>query len=83
MTNTVERHVVWTQGRKAPVLRFDDVDIDVLTIQVTGDAEGTIRFSRGDVQRFAREHDNPRHYTLKIDPRLCRLFWVEKMEFRR
>lgn len=77
MATCVEREVVCTKGKKAPVLKFDDIDIDVLTIRVTGDAEGTIRFSREVIQRFAKEHHAPHHYTLKIDWRLLRLFWVE------
>jgi len=44
---------------------------------VMGDAEGTIRFNREVIQRFAREHQSPHHFTLKIDWHLLRLFWVE------
>jgi len=77
MTRHVEREIVYTRGKKAPVLKFDDLDIDVLTIRVTGDAEGTIRFSRELIQRFAREHEAPHHFTLKVDWRSFRLFWVE------
>lgn len=81
MTVLVEREVVWRRGEKAPVLRLDDIEMDVLTIRVTGDAEGTIRLSREVVRTKAREHDRPRHYTLKLDPRLFRLFW-SGMEFK-
>lgn len=82
MTKVVEHEVRWTRGRKAPVLKLDDIDVDVLTVRVTGDAEGTVKFDREIVRRIAREHHAPHHYTLKIDPRLLRLFWDGEMEFK-
>ena len=70
----LERQVVWVRGKKAPVLRFDALDFDVLEVQVTGSEKSMFRFPVQQLRRFVQEHHRPHHYTLKMDPNLVRRF---------
>jgi len=72
-----ERTVTWTKDKKAPVLKFDALDFDILTVRVEGDTTEAFRFTVAEVRRFAREHQGPHHFTLKVDPHLNRLFRLE------
>jgi len=72
-----ERTATWTRDKKAPVLKFDNLDFDILTVRVEGDTTDAFRFTVAEVRRFAKEHEGPRHLTLKIDPHLLRMFRLE------
>lgn len=72
-----ERTAVWTKGKKAPVLKFDNFDFDILTVRLEGDTTEAFRFTVKEVRRFAREHQAPHHFTLKVAPNLNSLFRLE------
>lgn len=72
MERVVEREIVWVRDKKAPKLKFDDLDFDVLVVRVSGDDDSILRFTVDDVRRIGHEYESPRHYVFKIIPHLMK-----------
>jgi len=63
------RTVRWHRDRKAPKIKLDSIDCDVLVVHVVGDCQRTFRLPRDFLARIARHHPGPpEHYTIKIVP---------------
>lgn len=72
MERVVEKEVVWIRDKKAPKLKFDDLDFDVLVVRVSGDDECLLRFTVHDVRRIGREYESPHHYVFKVVPAIMK-----------
>ena len=68
---TITRRVVWIKDKRAPTLKLEDLDFDRLVVHVEGNTTDTFVFTP-DNGPFRLRPGPPEHYTLKVDPRLCR-----------